>query len=85
MLEAASMAQRLHIPAAAGLTVTADKLTAWQQQLQGLSDASAAINKQESQLGVKLTYYADLDEAGRVLKETQEAFSGSSRSAEQQQ
>jgi DNA repair exonuclease SbcCD ATPase subunit len=73
-LEAAAMAQRMGIPAAAGLDVTADKLAAWQQQLAGLTDAAAAINQQESQLGVKLTYCADLDEAGRVLKEIEEAY-----------
>jgi hypothetical protein len=67
------MAQRLGVPAAAGLDVTLDKLTAWQQQIAGLSDAAGGINRQESQLGVKLTYYADLDEAGRVLKEIEEA------------
>lgn len=68
-LEAAAMAQRLGIPAASGLDVTADKLAAWQQQHASLCEAAAGINQQESRLGVKLTYYADLDEAGRVLKE----------------
>jgi hypothetical protein len=72
-LEAAAMAQRLGIPAAAGLDVAPDKLAAWQQQQASLCDAAAGINQQESQLGVKLTYYADLDEAGRVLKEIEEA------------
>ncbi|WIA11423.1 hypothetical protein OEZ85_011540 [Tetradesmus obliquus] len=72
-LEAAAMAQRLGIPAASGLDVTADKLAAWQQQRASLCEAAAGINQQESRLGVKLTYYADLDEAGRVLKEIQEA------------
>jgi hypothetical protein len=66
------MAQRLGIPAAAGLEVTLVKLAAWQQQVAGLCDATGGINQQESQLGVKLTYYADLDDAGRVLKEIEE-------------
>ncbi|WIA31507.1 hypothetical protein OEZ86_002400 [Tetradesmus obliquus] len=72
-LEAAAMAQRLGIPAASGLDVTADKLAAWQQQRASLCEAAAGINQQESRLGVKLTYYADLDDAGRVLKEIEEA------------
>ncbi|KAF6250704.1 hypothetical protein COO60DRAFT_1629458 [Scenedesmus sp. NREL 46B-D3] len=72
-LEAAAMAQRLGIPAAAGLDVSPDNLAAWRQQLGSLSEAAGVVHQQESQLGVELTCYADLDEAGRVVKEIEEA------------
>lgn len=67
-LEVASMAQRLG-SSAAGLAVTADKISTWQQQIQQFGESVGVINQQEVQLGCKQTYYADLEEVKRVLKE----------------
>lgn len=63
-LEAAAMAQRL----GAAATVTAQE---WQQQIDQLGQAAAAINDQEQLLDMRCTHYADLEEAQRALHEMQ--------------
>jgi hypothetical protein len=58
------MAQRL----GAAATVTAQE---WQQQIDQLGQAAAAINDQEQLLDMRCTHYADLEEAQRALHEMQ--------------
>lgn len=59
------MATRLGIPP----TTSA---TDWQQQLQQLSVAAAAVNEQEQLLDMRCTHFGDLEEAQRTLQEMQQ-------------
>jgi hypothetical protein len=56
------MSQRL----GAAATITQQE---WQQQIDQLAQAAAAINEQEQLLDMRCTHYADLEEAQRALHE----------------
>lgn len=72
------MAQRLGVAA----TVTQGE---WQQQIDELGQAAAAVNEQERLLDMRCTHYGDLEEAQRALHEMQQhAAPGSDAGTPQQ-
>lgn len=96
-LEDAAMAQRFgtsSVATAAPAAVTAGSsgpvedhsaqqpTAAWQSQLDQLSQAAAAINRQEAQLDMRCTHYSDLEEAQHVLQEMQHGTLSAHRSSQ---
>ncbi len=63
-------------------TTSAEQLQEWEAAAAALVRKGAAINEQEAQLGAKLTYYADLEEVTRTLKEVGVAREAAAAAAE---